>query len=167
MDYKDSSKLQYFLFKNFPDSLGCNLIVKSTTLFNTLEIEIAIIGGSHYFFVKNNFVEVLTCSEIDEKQQKSLMKVSSFNNFELSQKFETFEYQIKIENIKMTKEKFYKSEKNIIASQNTLIHCFADNSAITALEIKQIDKTLTFETLHTYPETYNIVKSVTSLFLSI
>ncbi len=160
MKYQNPQSLHYYLLSTIPNSNEIKIIDKQTIPTTLGLCELAIIGSSHYFAIENIFCEMLTCSELKNNDSKVLFQNSVSTNFQHEFHFEKFTYKFQIEINSLPENLFFQLETELFNKKESIKHAFSGNSALTVLQFSN-ENALKLATWHTYPESFQIVKTLT------
>ncbi len=128
------------------------------------EIEIAIIGESHYFLVKNKFIEIMTCSEEKYTNEQLIFNETKSSNFTVEHQFDSFLYKFSVKTEQFSdSESFSNFEKKLLANKASFSHAFAEKTAITSINYTNTKNKFNLTTYHTYPEYNKVITSETQL----
>lgn len=165
-DYTNPNNLNYYLIGNSVENLNVQIIKQKFIATSIGNIEIAIIGSSHYIRLDNVFTELLTCTN-EQIKKDELIITNSGSYMRHVHKFGKLNYQTSIHSVKKaSKSDFITEEQAIYSQENDLKHYFYNNTALTALKLQSKgDSKYTIDTWHSYPEYLSIVYSTTELFL--
>lgn len=158
--HANPDNLNFYLAKIGLVKPNFKIIKQKTIAAHIGDIELAIIGDSHYFILKNHFIEIMTCSEENYSDKNLLFSEKRKTDFNLEYKFNTFQYKfsVKTENFSDTK-KFLQFEKELLNKEGIFAHAFNKNSAITALHFTDNKNIFSLATWHTYPEYGKVIVS--------
>ena len=162
--HSNPNNLNFYLAKNNLLTSNFEIIKKQTLNSNFGEIELAIIGSSHYFILKNSFIEIMTCSEEDYNNGNLIFKESKQTNFKLKHNFESFLYTFSVETEHFNDTaSFLNFEKSLLENKEGFYHAFDKQSAITSINYTNTNNKFSLLTFHTYPEYNTIIRSETEL----
>ena len=158
--HANPDNLNFYLAETGLIKLNFKIIKKKTINSHFGEIELAIIGDSHYFMLQNYFIEIMTCSEENYTGNNLLFSEAKKTDFRLVHKFDTFRYSfsVKTENFSDT-QKFLQFEKELLNKEGIFAHAFHEKTAITALQFTDSKNTFSLATWHTYPEYRKVIGS--------
>lgn len=164
--HKNPNNLNFYLSKTGLKKSTFEIIKKQN--FNSIfgEIEIAIIGESHYFLIKGQFIEIMTCSEEKYTNEDLIFTEKESKNFTFNHQFHLFTYQFSVVTDYFSdSESFFNFEKKLLADSESFSYAFAKNSAITSINYTSSKNKFVLLTYHTYPEYNKIIRSRTELIL--
>ncbi len=162
--HSDPQNLNFYLAKNNFNMLDFEVIKKKNLESNFGNIELAIIGSSHYFKLSNYFIEIMTCSQEEFDHKQLFVSEKGNNNFTRSLNFESFSYKFSVKTNFFADTKIFKGfENSLLEKKDTLVHQFYKNSDITALQFLNLKKSFSFKSWHTYPQHNKIIYSETEL----
>ncbi len=164
-DYSNPNNLNFYLTNGSETDTEMN-VLKNTYISTPLgQLELAIIGSSHYLRLENYFWELLTCSD-ERIAPENLLISRRETDFKYTHHFDRFVYKIAVWGEKVLSEKeFLGKEQSIYSQANSITHFFAPNTSLTALSINRLGNEYKIHTWHTYPEKLTIIYSLTSLSL--
>ncbi len=166
--HNNPDNLAYYLFDNKINHLKFELIKKINLQTNFGNIELAIIGSSHYFLLENNFMEILTCSQDTNYQTGIIASHKNQSDFKFKNDFSNFTYSVSIQTRNFLKKtEFQKFENELLNKKGAFTHSFEKQSAITALQYKTFDAKFLLQTWHTYPDYKKIILSESILNLKV
>lgn len=152
MPYHDPYNLEYYLLTDIPDN-EIQILNKFSEETAFGEIQIAVVGSSHFFYLYKEFCELLTCRSLKRSNDFFCMKDIKEQFLTYKQIFDNFSYDFSLDLSVFSDKEFSKLENNLNQSKHTLIHAFNRQSALTVLDFKNISENkLKLETWHTYPE---------------
>lgn len=158
--YTNPKNLNFYLARGKISQLKSQIIEKKNIKTKLGEVEIAIIGASHYFQFNNCVYEILTCLAENIEKKQTIFNIKNIVRLKESHELAQFFYQIKIQKEKFENtEDFLQKEQVILQKKHSLIHCFSDKSAITALDLQHNSEEINLKTIHTYPEYNKIIYS--------
>jgi hypothetical protein len=166
--YSNPDNLNFYLAVGDLNSKNFEIIKKENFISDFGEIELAIIGSSHYFSLKDNFIEILTCSDEKYSDNQLIFSEEKKKNFRFEHRFPAFIYKFSAETKQFSKhEDFLTFEKTLLEKRKGFFHAFCDNSAITSINYINSKNNFLLETYHTYPEYSKIISSETQLIIAI
>ncbi len=166
--HNNPDNLAYYLFDEKNNHLKFDLIKKINLQTNFGNIELAIIGSSHYFLLENNFMEILTCSQNTNYLSGIIASHKNQSDFLFKNDFSNFTYSVSIQTRNFLKKTdFQKFEYELLNKKEVLIHAFEKQSAITALQYKIFDTQFLLHTWHTYPDFKKVISSESLLKLKV
>jgi len=158
--YTNPKNLNFYLAKGKISQLKSQIIEKKSIKTELGEVEIAIIGASHYFQFNNCVYEILTCLAENIEKEQIIFNKKNIVSLKESYELANFFYQIIIQKEKFENEEvFLQKEQNILQKKHSLVHCFSDKSAITALNLQHNSEEINLKTIHSYPDFNTIVYS--------
>jgi len=158
--YTNPQNLKFYLARGKISQLKSQIIKKKNIKTELGEVEIAIIGASHYFQFNNCVYEILTCLSENIEKEQLIFNKKNIVSLKESHELDKFFYQIRIHKEKFeNKEDFSQKEQFILQKKHSLIHCFSNKSAITALDLHHNSEEINLKTIHTYPEYKKIIYS--------
>jgi len=162
--YSNPDNLNFYLAKGDLNNKNFEIIKKQN--FNSVfgNIELAIIGSSHYFLLENKFIEILTCSEEKYSNNQLIFNEEKRKNFTFEHKFNDFLYKFSAKTKQFSNtDVFLDFEKTLLEEKNGFVHAFTNNSAITSINYKNTNNKFSLITHHTYPEYNKVISSKTQL----
>ena len=164
--HANPDNLNFYLAKSDLIDPSFEIIKKQTFESAFGEMELAIIGSSHYFLLKGQFIEIMTCSEEEYQHGQLIFNETKQNSFTFGHLFNSFSYKlsVKTENFADTTS-FLNFEKMLLKDKTGFFHAFSKNSAITAINHISTPDVSMLKTKHTYPEYNKVISSVTELTL--
>jgi len=162
--HANPDNLNFYLAKSDLLDPSFEIIQKQTFESAFGEIEVAIIGSSHYFLLKNNFIEIMTCSEEEYQHGQLIFNETKKNSFAFEHQFSSFNYKlsVKTEDFANTSS-FLNFEKMLLEDRTGFFHAFSKKSAITAINYVSTPNVFMLKTKHTYPEYNKVISSITEL----
>jgi hypothetical protein len=163
MNYQDPYHLRYFLSVQKNEYLNQQVIKKVNLDFKEQNLELAIIGGSHFLHLQGSFCELFTCAPPPALDYFIYSKTQDVP-FSVNHQFDGFLYTFHLFFQKYEQEAFKHFEKELTAEEHLLFHAFEKESAITSIQLleKQSHR-LRLVTWHTYPENQVVVRTLTTL----
>jgi len=156
-EIQNSADLKYYLIQGAPPRF-LSIYMQKTIQFCDKNIELAIIGSSHFIYLENQFSEILSCHdfEVDEKNKIQIVKKADEKPvfFETKNLRYSFTMIIKM----LNPIEFLNFEEFILHSNFTLKMAFLGTSAWTVVDAEEIlPNKLRILTIHTYPENDSVV----------
>ncbi len=163
LDYTNPDNLYYYLINDSEAQLNVDIIKQKIISTNFGNIELAIIGSSHYMKLDNTFTELLSCTHEDIKDNLLIVKKND-DAINFSYQFDNLTYLTKIiTERKKTESEFIQAEQLLYNQNNDLKHFFCKNTALTSLKTSVYKNRCVVQTWHTYPEHFKIVYSSTEI----
>jgi hypothetical protein len=128
------------------------IFAEKLTVHNHLHAQLFVIGSSHHIILGDHYTERLSCETDLPKYLTD--KVQIFKTQTKQGKFYTSIWQETFE-----ADEFSALEASYLKEDWTLLHCFAPNSAFTAIRLTDTE----IYTIHSYPEYASLVFSKTRL----
>ena len=171
---QSANELRLNLVYSKLDKSDLNVLISKSITFNDIDIEVGIIGASHFLTVKYNdkeFSEVFACLELNNTTQKCIVKKANellLSTKEVINNDLQYEFSLKILNWYEFSEKKYKqfTEDTVLYSKGEnslgLSHVFPykkDDKYVAKTEVFciQKEKRIIVETLHSYPNEEKLV----------
>ena len=161
INYQNPYLLHYYLLEELPVEIEKQVLQKVQISFGEIDIEVAVIGSSHFLHLPNCFCEVLSCLP-PEIPNDLLFQQQVQTNFFYQTFFQKFDYQVFISFHHLGKHEFMRFEKNLLNQTHLLCHSFEEQSAITSIQlIENHQHLIKIRTWHTYPESCVVVQTQT------
>ena len=162
--HANPDNLIFYLIKGGFSTLNFEIIKKINLDSVFGNIELAIIGSSHYFRLGNIFTEIITCAREKPKTGQLILSKTKHDEFHYLHNFKTFEYETKLKTTAYPNtEAFTGFEKSLLKKESLFLHAFSKDSDITALHYQNTESTFLLQTWHTYPKFNKVIYSITSL----
>lgn len=161
INYQNPYELHYCLLKELPTEIEKQVLAKVQIPFGDINIDLAVIGSSHFLHFPDYFCEILTC--LPPKNLTHLVFQQQVQaNFFYQTFFQKFDYQVYISFHDVGKNAFMRFEKNLLDQSHVLCHSFEKESAITSIQlIENHQHLIKIQTWHTYPEKFVVVQTQT------
>ena len=162
--YSNPDNLNFYLAKSDLNNPNFEIIKKQNFMSNFGEIEIAIIGSSHYFLLKDSFIEIMTCSEEKYTNEQLIFNEDKHSDFVFEHKFDSFLYRFSAKTKQFNDlSSFLNFERTLLTKKTGFYHAFSEKSAITSIDYTNTNNEFLLSTHHTYPEYNKIISSETQL----
>jgi hypothetical protein len=162
--HSNPDNLAFYLFGNEVSGLDFEVIKKNNFQSAFGNIELAIIGSSHYFKLDNYFTEILTCSDKTIKNSAIVTSKQNIETYDYHIAVSKLLYRVSIQNIRYTDKNNFKKFELSLLSNEYFTHAFGKKSAVTALKYENNKNLFRLKTWHTYPEYTQVIYSQTEIY---
>lgn len=157
--HTNPAHLNYYFSGAIPSTLKLEVLNRLEFQTGFGQVELAIIGSSHYVKYNNTYLELLTCTN-EQFEPDALIKQLQKNNFDYNYQTTTLNYQIQVREMAYSNHaQFRLAEADVLQKKPIMHRYFSNDEAITAIDYKLTETAIIVETWHGYPDYFKLIYS--------